>query len=695
MPDPPKMREWVDAASEGLGDLAKLGRRPWDDIRDFELFPGTPLGGPRIVVPEVFLYGRSLRTGERTIEPRSTIPPSWPEAVVELREQAVRRCLLALWLPHRHGTYHRAYKATSWLGACRRVLKMARWQAERAEEPTSVIFSGMSAETTRAMLDGLCGTPRIRVDFEQTLTILAEAGRRGFLADFPPPLDPFKTDGEKEEPSRKGSEIPEVASRPAVKTYQSFPEEFVSKILSRSQWVQRNLGLQILDCWERSQAYQKRLPKDWLGRAKLVKTHSWRDAAGDVVDKLPFEVVVTGRPSAAWPPNPRYLNVWLATLQAMNLMVLAFCTGARLSELGSGDGNSLVRSEDGHAFFRARTFKGNNEIGGRVRDWPIPNAAVKALEIQLEIARRLGPPDVPNLWVKGGSEAAWGDRLNDLTEASVAAVKFLGLADIAVSALATREKAAFPDGKGERAHLHRWRHTAAKLAALTLVGAPQVLMDLFGHKNLAMTLRYMLSDPALGEEAKRVASEFMVATAQQAIEETLAGKASGAAATALRRGLSAEGESLSQPVRSGESRDGTASAMRRGEERFDSQKLRELAEILTFHGDEWRLVRPGVLCTKTADQFGPCTQGWGRPDAGACRTTCTHRLETAAAREQCRASLVALLDEHALAVAERCEMVAHHLEGQIVANLKRWEDVRTEILETVESARAIWTRAGA
>ncbi|SDJ62871.1 hypothetical protein SAMN05216338_105715 [Bradyrhizobium sp. Rc2d] len=55
------------------------------------------------------------------------------------------------------------------------------------------------------------------------------------------------------------------------------------------------------------------------------------------------------------------------------------------------------------------------------------------------------------------------------------------------------------------AHMHRWRHTVARLVALSVVGAPKVLFDLFGHKDIEMTLYYMMSDPTIADEALLVA----------------------------------------------------------------------------------------------------------------------------------------------------------------------------------------------
>jgi hypothetical protein len=97
-------------------------------------------------------------------------------------------------------------------------------------------------------------------------------------------------------------------------------------------------------------------------------------------------------------------------------------------------------------------------------------------------AKESRPAGKKHLWVILGSNERVGEPLFSLTEPLVKAVKHLGLSHLTGD---------------DRAHVHRWRHTVARLVALSVVGAPQVLFDLFGHRDLDMTLRYMLSAPKM------------------------------------------------------------------------------------------------------------------------------------------------------------------------------------------------------
>jgi hypothetical protein len=334
----------------------------------------------------------------------------------------------------------------------------------------------------------------------------------------------------------------------------------------------------------------------------------------------------------------------VSTVQAMNFGMIDFCTGARASELEAARDTEKQGSDNR---LHSVTFKLIDQIGGKERDWPLHPAAVRAIEVQRKICHYVRPAGQTHLWVILGDGDKLGKRLLNLTEALVQAVDHLGLSNLTGT---------------DRAHVHRWRHTVARLVALSVVGAPQVLLALFGHRDLEMTLRYMLSDPRIIEDAMKVAKETSYAMAEEAIAETIEGGAGGPAAAPLRAGLAAAG-------------------MRRSEKVFETVSLRETVEVLSYNGRFWSLVRPGVICTKGLGQAGPCTKERGAPDPGACRTTCEHRLETSRAKQECEETLRALIAEREHAVSDsKNPMLLANLDGQILANLERWDDVRSRVL---------------
>jgi hypothetical protein len=344
----------------------------------------------------------------------------------------------------------------------------------------------------------------------------------------------------------------------------------------------------------------------------------------------------------------------ITTLQAVNLAMIDFCTGARVSELAAAE-DTERQGTDGR--LHSVTFKLIDDVSGKERDWPLHPAAVRAVEIQQKLSRLVRPADTKHLWVLIGKYQ--GQPMLNLTEPFVQAVEHLCLSDLTGV---------------DRAHMHRWRHTVARLVALSVIGAPQVLLDLFGHRDLDMTLRYMLSDPRIVEDAMKVAKETSYAVAEEAIVDAIEETAGGPAAAPLREGLAAAG-------------------MRRGEQVFETSTLRETAEVLTFNNRYWSLVRPGVLCTKGLGQFGPCTKDRGAPDPGACRTTCDHRLETLRSKQSCEDTLKFLIAEREYALAEGAEMLVANIHGQILANLKRWDDVRDQVLTSHPEIQAVWEAA--
>ena len=196
-------------------------------------------------------------------------------------------------------------------------------------------------------------------------------------------------------------------------------------------------------------------------------------------------------------------------------------------------------------------------------------------------------------------------------------------------------------------------------------------MDLFGHRDLEITLHYILSNPSIAEEVQRIAEEIAYALAEEAIGDVEVGKAGGPAAEPLRRGLN-------------------ALKMRRGQEELGAETMSEAIAILTFNGRLWPLVRDGVLCTKGLGQFGPCTRGSGAPDPGNCHTDCNHRLELARAKADCFRALRALLHDREHASNSGADLQVAYFDGQILAQLKRWPDVRNQVIGESPVARAIW-----
>lgn len=103
--------------------------------------------------------------------------------------------------------------------------------------------------------------------------------------------------------------------------------------------------------------------------------------------------------------------------------------------------------------------------------------------------------------------------------------------------------------------------------------------------------------------------------------------------------------------------------------------IRQLAEILTLSGQSWALVRPGVICTKLPGSSGPCTKKVGRPEPSRCRWGCDHRLEEAYLRDDIDRSIAEAVRLYELEVADDNEMGQEFWAGQILAHLRRFDDI--------------------
>lgn len=660
--------EWRNKTLPTLGNYSELAVKPWDELRRYEIFDGCLLGDEELVVPEHWMPPTAVsRLSKRTVRPSNAGVPADPETAKQ-REEAIRRALLALWLPRMTNTGVRQYKPTPWIGNANLLLRLAEWQFDNLPTEDGSVFGGFTiTNILQEVLPALAPKKRARDNLRALFRTLVDAGMRGRISDWPRLYAEGESTNGNEGPTiernRHGRTAPTSVEKAEPRNWQPFSDTFVTEFIRRALWIHANLADQLIPLWSElhaitaNEAARGRSTSDLSVialRGAAIERVRWVDGAGKSITHLPFEIAHRDGVSDQWPPRRAGdINRMVSTLQAMNFGVIDFCTGARASELEAAQDTEDQGSDNR---LHSITFKLIDEIGGKARDWPLHQAAVRAIEVQQRICRLVRPAGETHLWVILGGGDKLGKRLLNLTEPFVKAVDHLGLSGLT--------------GK-DRAHVHRWRQTVARLVALSVVGAPQVLMDLFGHRDLEMTLRYMLSDPRIIEDALKVAKETSYAMAEEAIAESIEGEAGCSAATPLRAGLAAAG-------------------MQRSEKVFETSSLRETAEILTFNGRYWSLVRPGVICTKGLGQYGPCTKGRGAPDPGACRTTCDHRLETSRAKQGCEETLRALIVERAQAASDGNEMLLANLDGQILANLKRWDDVRSRVLSEHPEVQSIW-----
>ncbi|KWF26741.1 hypothetical protein WL88_10480 [Burkholderia diffusa] len=191
------------------------------------------------------------------------------------------------------------------------------------------------------------------------------------------------------------------------------------------------------------------------------------------------------------------------------------------------------------------------------------------------------------------------------------------------------------------------------------------MFDILGHRDPEMTLNYILSDPDLQDEIRKIATETNMAISKSVVE------------SASRNGGPAGPEvaDLVQRV-----------AARSAESEMGVDSMNEAAEILSMNG-QVTMIKPGVLCTKTAKQHGPCTKKAGIPDIGNCSAGCSHRLEHAAASSDCVKAIERILTE--ISPPDHA-MMRGWWQSQLVNQLRKFPAVRLRYLsdDRVRSALA-------
>lgn len=492
------------------------------------------------------------------------------------------------------------------------------------------------------------------------------------------------------------------------------PDDYLCEIGQKSHWIIEHLGPNILrvlagfqDLWQ--EAYDLKFEARAVSTqcATFLKAQKWVDAQGLPINKLPFKLKLSQRGAHSkkapkskiahsevlfdqedgiiknvrtevWPPRGAAQIFGLAkVLQGAHLFVAGLSTGSRNGELLSIERDSIHHAPDGTAFANGRTFKLVRRHDGQLRDWPLPKFAEDALLQQAKLISLLeclsplsatdplvNPADVvagTHLW------SAWGKRHQPATTQMLQAL----LRDYA-SVLSLEPK---PGGQGIR--LHRLRKSLARLVALAIVQAPKLLQDIFGHERIEMTIYYILTDKALSEQIDEIVRELRVIRCADDLASFVKGED---AAT--------QGGKLIQSERLAGFGDGGRAAasirlsvaehgrkLHKSPQDWGAEGIRDLAEILSLGGTTWNLVRPGVICTKSLNQFGPCNKKRGHADPVSCKTTCDHRLEQAWLRDDVDRCISQALEHWGDEITKEKELAAEYWAGQVRMHLGRFTDL--------------------
>jgi len=469
-------------------------------------------------------------------------------------------------------------------------------------------------------------------------------------------------------PSFKGSsagvtpvagEAPQPDPEKLVAAYQRLPDEYVSEMGRKSRWITKNIApnvVKLLDgipkLYEEAVRSSRSTERHFSSLVTgALERHVWIDEHGRRFMTPPFKISLRGQATARpgvnlasdvfedsvdnsddyieidWPPRTYAQLMGLAgTVQRAHIFIVLLSDGARHGELLAMRRDCLVRARNGRTYANGLTYKLVDRVGGKVRDWILPQLAVEAVNQQVHLVAACDR--VANAFSRGQTSKSRNDTDGYLWM-SLGGNKGKSRSEPlnrAQSSLLMYAKQLGMDTRpgGRNIHPHRFRKTLAWLCALAVTHSPKILKDVFGHKSFEMTLYYILSDKTLSAEIESVARELRVMAAKETVDSIVAAEelqSEGAPVLPLAGFGGGAARKVVDAVATSRK-----TVFARGEDWGEVNSL-GMAQTLTMHGKFWEYVRPGIICIKIPGQPGRCNMHRGDADPSGCKSDCDHRLE--------------------------------------------------------------------
>ena len=402
-----------------------------------------------------------------------------------------------------------------------------------------------------------------------------------------------------------------------------------------------------------------------------------------------------------WPPhNLAHFTGLCGVLQGAHFFVTSMALAARQSETMDLRRNCVVYGKDGNWRAVGRTFKLVQQFEGECRDWELPEVVARALEQQGRLARLL-------------EQMPWSEDLSALLDSEF--ISFEG--DHLWCRLGTGEtdprqvprdpnkllrKYARDLGMetapgGQPLRTHRFRKTIARLAALAIDEAPLMLKNLFGHKDIEMTLHYILADKGLAAEIEQVVKELHMMRAKTPVEAFVAqlSKDRNSSAEVGDADIDYAGYGGKAVVRIADTisryrdQEVASGRMRNSLELFGAERIDDVVRILTGDGTYFEIVKPGIVCTKRLGELGPCSRNRGQPDRSNCQEDCDHRLEEPWQRADADGCVADALEGYQRAVADSEVLLTSFWGEQVRRNVVRFDDLRDKWMRNPTVAEII------
>ncbi|MCF5714424.1 hypothetical protein I9H06_17630 [Pseudomonas tremae] len=491
---------------------------------------------------------------------------------------------------------------------------------------------------------------------------------RGYISDCPA-KDPVVI-GEEAERDRFGEESLDERIE-QVKPWQPFPDKFTSECGWRSVYVIKVLGPTLLDAIEAAIEHKVPRRRDGVSlhprrqqtssaevRDRIIAGWDWRMPDGEPLASLEIELnikqtrgrgMVKGQvlPKFAWPPKT-FADAWtlLPILQGAHLFPVCLASGPRASEVCSFTEACLVTTAGIGARIIGKTYKLVDGVEGRVRDFACPEIVTTAILQQIRLAALVkGRAGIAgnHLWVhiKTFGRGRMGEKqliISQQLHRYVCKLGIIGLLD-----------------DDSKVHVHRFRKTLARVVALSLVNAPSILMDCFGHEDPEMTIRsYILSNKQIAREVLIVQRELVVLMAVDIIDKSE--NLGGAVGEQLRHRKAEFLQLL-------------------GKSEFEPKDAYEFAKRETYDGRTWMIVTPGVYCTIPTDEGGLCSKEQRGTNPAYCRGGCPFQLLTEYHKVRSDDAISEIVRNLERAIDEDEPMMIAQWAGQLKNWLSRWPSI--------------------
>jgi hypothetical protein len=312
-------------------------------------------------------------------------------------------------------------------------------------------------------------------------------------------------------------------------------------------------------------------------------------------------------------------------------------------------------------------------LDGEKRQWPAPDILVDVLTQQVKLieacerlaqVRKHAHPETLPIAERDYLWASLGSSPRSDAEAR------LGVLNTALKNLAVRVGMTSKPG-GKNLHAHRFRKTIARLGGLAIDGSPKILMQLLGHKDITMTLGYILSNPAFSKEIDDIARELRVMRTQGLVEDMHNAMHTGQSLPYGGHG-GAGASALNTAVRNYED------VLHRTGRMWDADTAHELAILLSNNGQCMRLVSAHVICTKMETEYGLCSPKKGAANTGNCQSECIRRIEEKTSRRDTQKIIPIIVTNALKAIKDNDLLVLASYARQLKVEINRFDDIAAE-----------------